>query len=593
MKTSILKIIASGVLFALFSTSFFFVLPQTQYAYAVGESDVPESGLTSGGESGTGSPATESAEPSKKVCFIGAGLDVLIKFGVGKITNWAKSFLGLGTKVPTDDLSAQGLITTNTIAACVREVLAKAAKIAYLKFKKRLLDRVTNDTVAWINGTFPKGSPKFVTNFGDVLKEAGDAAIGDTLIQLGAGDLCYGLRFDLNLRLQQPPQFNEAVNCTLSRVIDNVEAFRDDFTQGGWLGYYETLKPQNNPVGLAYMTNEYMVESRKKQEREAELKISNGFKSDEYCEEWILYAYIDEAKKDVTVKKLDINKYPDPYKKIIVNKQKGDSYEYNANRDGIIPPNAEGPQWECNSKKIGTPASTIAAVGIKALTSDTDYLINADDLTPYINAIFDSATNRLIKVGVKGLRSKMSDLSSKKDYEARKPIDPNKPDPRNTVTEEIKGAYAGAINTTELGEEGYVDLPPPPSLPMPDVENSSNNEGVGYNTQDAASTDALRLEVQTLISKEFSPRGYESNYDSIPYKLNQCQLLAFNGGCETTKKALKNTFSSIDSKNIQIPQMSYKELIDLKTTLTSMNENFTKELSSCRASGNDYKCPAQ
>ena len=52
---------------------------------------------------------------------------------------------------------------------------------------------------------------------------------------------------------------------------------------------------------------------------------------------------------------------------------------------------------------VTTPGDTIGAITAKAVGSDIDYLLSADDLGAYVSAIANAAINRLIVAGVSGL----------------------------------------------------------------------------------------------------------------------------------------------------------------------------------------------
>ena len=59
-----------------------------------------------------------------------------------------------------------------------------------------------------------------------------------------------------------------------------------------------------------------------------------------------------------------------------------------------------------------TPGGVLAAVTTQAFTSDWNTIAAADDLTPYLSAIFDAAVNRLKKEGVKGMQKATQDMLS-------------------------------------------------------------------------------------------------------------------------------------------------------------------------------------
>ena len=275
------------------------------------------------------------------------------------------------------------------VGKTITEVVVKATLET---LKKRLLDQLTDETIKWIQGG---GSPKFVTDFGGFLEDAGQAAIGDVAQEIAGGDLCTGID-PVRLRFQlETPVFSQRVSCTLDDIVGNIDRFAESFQSGGFIGYQELLKPQNNRWGLEIMASSEAAR-RKTEAQEAlrqEVSSGRGFLSTKQCLEWEARGTDNNGK---------------PVSQIYdANNVAGLAYP-----DSSTPPPASiqvtgvnNLQWVCSESRVTTPGTAIAEGLERSLYSDLDYLVNAQELSAYLGAIFDAAINRLIVEGVKGVQS--------------------------------------------------------------------------------------------------------------------------------------------------------------------------------------------
>ncbi|MDO8557137.1 MAG: hypothetical protein Q7R98_01600 [Candidatus Jorgensenbacteria bacterium] len=364
-------------------------------------------------------PTAEKLIDEKKAstnkCFIKTGMNMLLQEVTGLISSGISSGLSfltggiIGGEQRVKETGLRDIVNTQSIQTCITDIMNQAGKIALYNFKKRLLDRMTDQTISWIRGD--GGKPQFVTNFTGFMRDAADKAAGDTLIDIGLGNLCYGnaFRFNINLQLQQSVPPAERYSCTLSQVMDNAAGFRDNFTTGGWLGYYELLKPQNNQYGLAYMTYEDYQKKKAEEEakKQAQFNVSAGFTPTEQCTQWRLLGTFNGFEQEILGPTLNTSKFPDP--------TKPPTYNPSDPSQDLVPENfsnARNLRWNCKNTETTLPYTVKEAATNKAFTSDTDYLLSADDLTPYMSMIFDAAVNRLISSGVKGIKNSASDIFS-------------------------------------------------------------------------------------------------------------------------------------------------------------------------------------
>ena len=266
-----------------------------------------------------------------------------------------------------------------------------ALKGALESLKKRLLDQFVDGVISYIQGN---GSPKFVNDFGGFLEDAGQVAVGDVVREIGLGELCTGidpLRFQIRT---QTPVFSQAVSCTLDDVVGNIEEFGNNFLAGGWVGYQELLKPQNNKFGVELLfENEVQRRSAEKQQAaQQEVTAGSGFISVKQCLEWRAQGTNDGGKiVSRTFPYNDpsfIEPYPDP-----------------SSPPPILVTGINDVEWSCSEEKITTPGNALAGGLERALYSDLDYIVNSEELTTYIGAIFDAAFNRLVAEGVRGFQN--------------------------------------------------------------------------------------------------------------------------------------------------------------------------------------------
>ena len=229
-------------------------------------------------------------------------------------------------------------IAGSTVAETTQTLLEWGQSFILAELKKRVLDLMVDQIVAWIQGG---GDPKFITDWRGFLEDIGQAVVGDMAQFLGLGFLCSPFNLQVQLTMFAPPKFSTQVTCTLDQIVGNIENFFDDFRNGSWIAYQEMWRPQNNFYGatlLAWNAKEQEIAARTEAARN-EAIAGQGFLST----------------KD-----------------------------------------AQG--------RITTPGMVIGATLAKAVGSDIDYIINADQLAAYISAIADALINRLVKAGVEGIK---------------------------------------------------------------------------------------------------------------------------------------------------------------------------------------------
>lgn len=344
----------------------------------------------------------------------------------------AHAFFGLADVVIDPALIGQ------TIAGWLEQAGRFAIDVAFRSLleslKRRILQTLQDEIVGWIQGD---GDPKFVTDFGGTLKDTTNAAIGDTINQLGLAKLCQTIplpRLQLNLQKQTP--FQQQVSCTVDQIVQNLDNFRTNFTAGGWVGYQELLKPQNNRWGTEVLIRDQVSKQtvEKQQAAQQDSQASQGFISITQCLEW-RRNYSDGAAhtgEDI-LSEGGIGSLSDiPWDSKYLSPK-------------IPPPDDTtgrqvGP-WHCANNPITTPGTAIAEGLKKSTYSDFDYIVNSQDLTQFLAAIADAAINRLIKAGVEGVSN----------IQLSQTTDPSRPPPPlylSTSTRIAGGLYTDLTNAT-------------------------------------------------------------------------------------------------------------------------------------------------
>jgi len=209
--------------------------------------------------------------------------------------------------------------------------------------KKRLLDMMVDQIIQWIQGG---GEPKFVTDWKGFLEDASNAAVGDFAQEIGLGFLCDPFHFQIQIGLLPVPRFSDQVTCTLDEIVGNIENFYTDFSNGGWIAYTASLEPQNNYFGAMLMSNIELEERKASAQlaQQNEALAGGGFLSTKKC----------------------------------------DAFGQNC--------------------VITTPGNVIGDLTAKAIGTDIDYILSAEQLSDYVAAIANAAINRLIIEGVEGIQ---------------------------------------------------------------------------------------------------------------------------------------------------------------------------------------------
>jgi len=295
------------------------------------------------------------------------------------------SLIGLSIIPKTAD-AAQAVIVVNPVlkvesVSGIAAAVATGATITEISFewafktakeilKKQLLDMMVDQIVAYIQGG---GTPKFITDWPAFFRDAVDQAGGKFLQQIGLSQLCSPFKPLLSAAFIPIPTFTERTSCTLSQVGVNIDVFLKDFRQGNWIAWQEmVLRPQNNIYGAYIMAwDQYEIEkSAAAKAAEAEAQAGKGFLSVKRCIEW------NSAGLQTCV-------------------DSGESME-------------DCKKAACIKEETVTPGAVVGDLAAKAVGSDIDYIVNAQDFAAYVSAITNAILNRMFAEGIGLLHTALS-----------------------------------------------------------------------------------------------------------------------------------------------------------------------------------------
>lgn len=265
--------------------------------------------------------------------------------------------------------------TIRAKGALMKNIIEFAKKIAYVLFKRVILDRLVDALIQWINHG---GQGGIIESWDQFLQESGEAAVGEFAKGLGAGFLCSNFGLNAQFILLPVEKFSK-VTCTLDQIVGNINNFMENFQNGGWLAYQETWHPRNNFYGATLIA----IDEARKAEAEAKDAAQNkgiagkGFLSFEKCD-----LYADNLRGNLDAK------------------------------GNPIRPNYTGVKYvkEC---RVVTPGTVAAEAAVGAIvTTPLTRLIHADDLSLYLTAIVDASINQLSIAAIDGLRGLVSKNTS-------------------------------------------------------------------------------------------------------------------------------------------------------------------------------------
>jgi hypothetical protein len=209
-------------------------------------------------------PAVWATMPTKKVeaaatsCLSGY-ISSFVQSAVEQVTFGVISVPSGDTGKRLSQAEQTGGSRANFIKDCIEKPLA-------FTLARMILDQMTEQLVTWINSGF-QGSPTFVTNPGRFLLNIGDQIAGDIILGSDLAFLCSPFKIQIQLALALNYNYDSSSGapkaaCTLTGVFDNVSNAFNDFSSGGWNGWFAiTQNSSNNAMG-SYLKAESSISAR-------------------------------------------------------------------------------------------------------------------------------------------------------------------------------------------------------------------------------------------------------------------------------------------------------------------------------------------
>jgi hypothetical protein len=348
--------------------------------------------------------ATESAK-----CAGGAVVEAGFKLILSRIPGLP------GGKVPVDDFQAQLIALKDNADDCIWRIVQQGTKIMMARFVERAVDNTMDGLIDWI---INEGEPRFL-NVTTIFQDAADAAAGDTLVEIGLGNFCSPIqKFRLQLQLERPV-FSERISCTLSQVAGNFEDFGNSFAAGGWIGYQELLKPQNNRWGLELLAQDELARRTTEAEKRAGLRyeVAGGFEEVIQC---LLWRAADENGNEAFLDDSD-----DEWEPIYASLKHPPIF---LEKDGV----RIATRWTCNITKVTSPPGAVQGGYNAAAVADFSYRTDPD-FSPYLRGLGNALAIRAVREGF-DLGSKV--FSSSRD-EAERLVRAEAADPDAVTAREI------------------------------------------------------------------------------------------------------------------------------------------------------------
>lgn len=148
---------------------------------------------------------------------------------------------------------------------------------------KGVIQSLMGSLTTWVNSGF-QGKPVFVQDLKVYLEDIKNVVATEFLSSLIGSDICtfFG---DLSLNFQTRPgvvdQYRTQARCTLDDIGIDMQRFSEDFSEGGWYSYEQSLYNSNNAFGLYIETSNALAAAiQEEEDREKQrLNWASGFMS--------------------------------------------------------------------------------------------------------------------------------------------------------------------------------------------------------------------------------------------------------------------------------------------------------------------------
>ncbi len=150
---------------------------------------------------------------------------------------------------------------------------------------KVALEQILQATTDWVRGGF-EGNPAYATDPAQFFTKIADNVAGEFIAGSDLGFLCSPFQTKIRLALQQYYTQRRRFQCSVTGIISNLDAFYNDFSQGGWDGLFVmTQNDFGNPYGT-YLQGQVELDRRLARAlniQDKELSWNRGFLSWSEC----------------------------------------------------------------------------------------------------------------------------------------------------------------------------------------------------------------------------------------------------------------------------------------------------------------------
>ncbi|MEK7149385.1 MAG: hypothetical protein AAB757_00165 [Patescibacteria group bacterium] len=197
--------------------------------------------------------------------------------------------------VPVSDIVHTAKDVAGWSQTFIRWIKEDAAKSLRDAAAKKFIDYFVDQTVQWIQGG---GKPKFVGDWKQLLRVAQDIAFDTVISDIGLAGLCAPFKFSMKFALLPVKKFPVRIECTLDKVVKNINVFYNDFKQGNWAAFAASSQPQNNFYGQLVIANDELTMRIAKEQNAAsnEAAAGSGFLSVKQCVQYD-QQYIDSCSR--------------------------------------------------------------------------------------------------------------------------------------------------------------------------------------------------------------------------------------------------------------------------------------------------------
>lgn len=246
-----------------------------------------------------------------------------------------------------------------------------------------MIKKIVAQTVNWINSGF-QGKPGYVQNPKQFFLDTADNEASRFLSTRGMRQICSPFKAEVQLALIKNYLQDGSGNyaCSLKVLKNNYDQFMGDFSKGGWTGWFEMTQNDNsNPYGQYLNAQQQLAVNIGTQQNKYkdQLGQGNGFLSFEKCPDAnvVTQAMIDANNALIAA---------------------GNLKPENNALDGL---QAGG----CIGDKVAvTPGTVLQSKIVNALGSDTNRLIQADELDELISALMNQLVNKIMgSIGLSGM----------------------------------------------------------------------------------------------------------------------------------------------------------------------------------------------